>query len=49
MGEETTTVAAKMEFVFEEQRSWIVVWEENQSPKGAAHKASSIGHIGTIS
>lgn len=24
-GEATTTVAAKMEFVFEEQRSWIVV------------------------
>lgn len=37
-----------MEFGFEDQRSWIVVLEENQSPKGAAHKATSISHIGTI-
>lgn len=48
-GKATATITAKMEFAFEEQRSWIVVWEENQSPKGAAHKASSIDHIGTIS
>lgn len=48
-GEATATVTVKMEFAFEEQGSWIVVWEENQRPKGAAHKAWSIGHIGTIS
>lgn len=46
---ETTTITAKMEFSFEVRRFWIVVWEENQSPEGAAHKASLIGHIGTIS
>lgn len=48
-GEATTTITAEMEFAFEEQRSRIVVWEENQRPEGPAHKASSIGHIGTIS
>lgn len=44
-----TTITAKMEFVFELQKSWIVVCEGNQNPERAAHKATSIGHIGTIS
>lgn len=43
------TITAKMEFVFEQPKSWIVVCEENQNPERAAHKAPLIDHIGTIS
>lgn len=40
---EAATITAKMELVFEEPRFGIVVWEENQRPTGAAHKAPSTG------
>lgn len=35
----TTTITAKVEFPFEEQRSRIVVWEENQSTRGSCSQS----------